>query len=219
MAVGLKFKVDTRGFRRFIREAEKQSRFATSKAINAVALKAQDVQRRHQRRIFDVRNKRFVDRAVKIKPFAKKTSLSAVIGIDPPGGQSRADIIDKFEDRRRKEATGKHVAVPVNLRRSSRGVPKRFRPKALGFKLVGSGPKGTVYQGADRTFLVEYPDGRGFIFQARKRGGPKLLYVLVPHSVQIEPELDFERNVVRTVRRHWEREFRKAWAFAMRTAR
>ena len=141
--------------------------FVTARTINAVALSFQKAQREHQHRIFDVRNRTFIDRSVKIKPFAKKTSLFARVSIDPPGGQERADILTKFESGGTKRPRdGRSLAVPADAQRLKRGrVRKADRPKELGFRLHGKGPEAEVFRGKKRTFLIRRPDGTGGIYR------------------------------------------------------
>jgi len=211
--------------------------FATSKALNRMALRFQEDQRDHQRRIFTIRRPRFVDRAVKVKPFSTKRTLFADVSIDPPGGQARADVLTKFEDQTSKSPLrGRSIAVPTDaVPRTGAGIIRKgWRPGELfeGAKQHGRGraigSKGDVYHGKKKTILIRKPGGKGFIFQYQGAGsvgtktghnsGLVCLYVLVPR-VEIRPELDFERNASLTFERHWVEYYVEAFDQAIRTAR
>lgn len=217
--------VDTTQVSRFLRDVfEDQMPFATAKAINGVALNAQKVQRRHQRDIFEVRNTRFMDRAVRIRrgEFATKRNPRAIIRIDPPG--DRDDILTKFETERRKTPfSGSRLAVPVNAKRTKTGrISKRTRFNPDEFTLHGEGPRAKVLRNAKRRqFAVLYPGGAGFVFQRKGRRGAttlELLHVFRP-EVPITPNLNFVRNVEVTVSGTWADEFGAAFDLAVSTAR
>lgn len=197
--------------------------FAAAVAVNETAKRFQIEQREHQRGIFTVRRPRFVDRAVKIRrgDFATKREPTAIVRIEPPGGQERADILTKFEDQEFKVPfKGERLAIPVDVRRTGTGiVPPSMRPSSLDFKPHGS--SGRVMRGKKRTFLIREPGGRGAIFQRFGRRGSsdvRVLFVFAPRA-DIDPELEFHANAVRVVRGRFPREFRDAFDRAIRTAR
>ena len=130
--------------RALITEIGKQLPFGIMLAINDTLKDAQKLQRTYQRGIFTVRRPLFVDRAVKIKPFATKRTLEGRMSIDPPGGRSRRDILTKFESGGRKQSRrGRHVAIPIGARRTKAGIVQRGqRPKALGLVRRGRGARG-----------------------------------------------------------------------------
>ncbi|HWK90243.1 MAG TPA: hypothetical protein VNP72_09615, partial [Longimicrobium sp.] len=136
---------------RAMRENARQAAFALSRAINETAKDFQQAQREHQRSAFTVRRPAFVDNAVKIKPFATKSSLTARISIDPPGGRARADILTQHEHGGIKRPRGKSIAIPKEVGTNKAGiVTKGQRPRVLDFKQHGSG---NVMKGAKRTIL------------------------------------------------------------------
>lgn len=189
----------------------KQGRFAMSQAINETAKDFQKSQIRSQERAFTVRKQGFVSRSVKIKPFATKQRLEAIVSIDPPGGQRTADILSKFEQRTIKKARdGRHLAVPVEARRTKRGVISRGqRPKAFQFAKTGAAIKGLK-----RTFIL--PDIG--IFQRTSKRRIKLLYSFAK-SVRIPAVLKFQENARKVIKRRFKSHFEKAYANALRTAR
>lgn len=196
--------------------------YATAKAINATALDFQRVQRRHQEEIFTIRRKQFFDRAVKISTFARKDSPTAVVGIDPPGGQSRADVITQHEEGGTKLPEGKSLTIPDAAKRTQGGggiIRKRDRPRAYDFKRVSTRGATEVMKGNRRTFLIRNADGSGVIRQRTGPGefgtfkGTVVLFRLTPKGA-IEPVLDFYENAEKTVDDvfgdHFVREFYKA---------
>lgn len=192
--------------------------FATSVALNETAKDFQKVQREHQYKIFEVRRKTWLDRAVKIKPFATKRSLEAVVKIDP-AGDDRADIITKFEDQRRKRPlSGSRLAIPDEARRAKSGVVRRSQmPSAFDFQPHG----GDVAIGLQRTISIQRPGGRGVILQRVGRGRSsrlRRLYVYVA-DVPIEPGLNFERNAQFVWSTKFDGHFASAFDHAVRTAR
>jgi hypothetical protein len=217
----LKVKVDSRKVEGALDTMRRQMPYATSVAINECLKKAQVAQRAHQRSAFDVRNTRFMDLSVKIKPFAKKTKPEGVIWTDPPGGASRADVVMQHErGGTKKPIDGPHIAVPVNIRRGARGVPYNLRPRRLGFQKTVKGT--SVAVGEVGTLLIRSKGGKGVIVQRRggtgKRADLKVLYALVP-KVTIKPRLKFYTNVWASFRANWRGEFTKALTNAIKTAR
>lgn len=191
--------------------------YATATAINSTAVEGQKDQRRHQRRVFDVRRPTWVDRAVKIKPFANKRRLYADIAIDAPGG--RSDILAKFEEGGRKRPRGESIAIPQEARRTKAGVVSRSqRPRAFKFR---ASKKGGALIGEKRTMLIRDQSGRGVIVQRVGRGRhvtKRVLYALEP-VVPIKPVLGLQRNIFAAVRRSFGYHFRGAFERAVRTAR
>lgn len=183
-------------------------------AINDSAKDAQKVQRAHQHVAFTVRRKSFVDRAVKIKPFATKQSAEAKISIDPPGGASRASILTQHEeDDRKRPISGETVAVPTqHVQRTASGViRRRERPSAL---LLRERTGKTQRRGRRRgTFRKD-----DTIFERTPEGGIRALYQLVP-SVDLDQRLDFVDNVIRSVLDTYAGHFTKRFDQAIRSAR
>jgi len=204
--------------------------FAAMKALNHIGTSFQEVERRHMRDVFTVRQPQWVDRSVKITHFAKKTELFTTIGIQPPGarGGDRADVLGKFEEDREKEPRDGHsIAIPIRARRNKRDIiTKGSRPRAFNFRQVGNSIRGDR-----RTFLIRMEDGTGLILQRRRKssqaralgyGGRDealvALYRLVDR-VEITPELNFVPNAREVAARRWSPAFLDALEQALRTAR
>lgn len=212
--------VDLASFQRDLNHvALNQIPFATSRAINKTALDIQATMRTHMHSVFTVRRPSYVDKAVKIKPFATKGSPTAVIAIDPPG--ERDDILAKFEQGGEKRPlSGERLAVPVEARRGKAGVVTAAdRIKALNFKPHGR--SGNVFVGDRRTIMIKKQGGRGVILQRIGRGKNarvKVLYSFRP-KVRIKPVLQFEQTALRVVTKKFAGNFELAWQEAIATAR
>src|SRR5206468_4812165 len=90
--------------------------FAMKNALNTTGLQFQALQRAHDASIFTERRPDWLDRSIKITHFASKFEPWVTIGVHPPGGDTRADIITKVEDQTQKTPfTGRAVAVPTIL--------------------------------------------------------------------------------------------------------
>lgn len=188
--------------------------FATSKAINELAKSFQRQQTGHMEQEFTVRNRLFVSRAVKIKPFATKRSLKATVQIEPPGGPRTADILAKFEGGGTKKPRGSRLAVPQQVRRTKTGkVSTSLRPSNLQLTTVTS----TVSKGAKRTFSIRLPGGRGGIYQRvgrGRRGKVRLLYSFIPRA-RIKPVLGFFRRARMVARREFDGIFDRVYRLAV----
>ena len=237
MPVSVSLKTDIRLADRMLTKVRRQIPFATMLALNETAEDFQKYQRAYQLRVFDVRNRRFMNTSVKWKPRAKKKSLWTRVQIEPVGGKSRADIVAKFETGGRKIPRGQHIAIPVG----PKSLTKRTRAKP---NLAGRyGPfthhGGGVYKGQNRTFLItkggkaglyqRTGGGSGTRWKSAGRSGAKvgtqykrksrvrLLYSF-KHSARIPKRLRFIANARRVISREWPKNWRKAWDEAMRTA-
>ena len=211
--------VRTERAHRFVQAVfDEQVPFATAVAINESAKHAQGVQRKHQRGIFEVRRPLFVDRSVKIKPFANKRTLTAVVSVDPPGGKDRADVIAQHEEGGPKGATsGTSVAVPTrHVPRTGAGVINRaWRPARLRKTRGGRSRRDKREWG---TFIRRTRGGRRAIFFDEGDEGIKPLYWLVP-SVPIQPSLNFVENIRGAVLAVYDANFTKALDRAIGSAR
>jgi hypothetical protein len=244
--MNVKISMDTTQVSRTMRALySDQVPFATSVAINEVAKTFQGRQALHQRAAFTTRNQGFMDKSVKITQFATKRAIAATIAISPPGGQRTADILAKFETRGTKTPRGRSIAIPAEARRGRTGmIIRSSRPRALHFKLQGTGPKATVYQGDQRTFMIRRPDGSGGIFMRRgslrdgtrsrdaigqfngfvlgskrKRRGSVVMLYSFARRARIDDRLHFEDNAKRTVAQEWPTAFGRAFENAVKTAR
>jgi hypothetical protein len=178
----IQLQVNTQDVQRRLGAFRNQVPFVLATSINETLLLAQKAQRARQQQSFKIRNRTFMDRAVKISPFATKANPRGVLLIDPPGGQARASILTQHEEGGIKRASSQHgmggslwIPEPTGptparkIRSGVRGVPagSGFRPRELGLKPHGT--SGKVWQGANRTFLIRTADGRGIVLQ-RTRG-------------------------------------------------
>lgn len=208
--------------------AERQIPFALAKSLNdtVVAPKGagsglvtvQGAERLQLRKAFELRQTAWADRSIKVTHFASKREPWATIGIHPPGaqGDSRADVLGKFEqDKEKRPKDGHTIAVPVSprIKRSNKGIiAKRDRPKAYNFVQVGK-----TIRGDRGTFIVRQPDGSGLILQRTKKG-VVALYALVTRA-ELDPDLHFVETAFATVDHVWAINMEKAFEEAMRTAR
>jgi hypothetical protein len=182
---------------------------ALKTGVNILATNVQGVERRHMKDIFEERRPEWLDRSVKITHFATKAEPWATIGIHPPGGDARADVITKFEDETEKLPRGATLAIPIDVRRNKRDI-------------VLNSQRPTALRSNARVFVIRKANGVGLILQRITRGANKgtnrLLYLLVPRA-RIHPDLHFEENAKRTVDVSWPTAFDKAWDDTMRTAK
>jgi hypothetical protein len=211
---------------RFMRELFRdQVPEAARRGIRYTALDFQKGQREHQRQVFTVRRPTFVDRAVKISQFPTKQEPVAVVKIEPPGGQARADVLTVHEEGGTKEPGPGHraKAVPQAAQASpTEIVPKRLRPTQLGFRRVDKGGgEFQVFRGKVRTFMIRRPDGSGVILQrtGRGRSDVRALFILEPGGVQIGARLQFHENAVRIIDEVAAENMARAWDETLRTAR
>lgn len=211
---------------RFMRELFRDQRpEAARRGVRYTALDFQQGQREHQRSVFTVRRPTFVDRAVKISQFPTKIEPIAVVKIDPPGGQARADVLTAHEEGGTKAPGPGHRAKAVPDRDAiapTQVVPKRLRPTQLGFRRVDNGQREfQVFRGRLRTFMIRRPDGSGVILQriGRGRTDVRALFILEPGGVEIDARLKFHENAARIVDDVAAANMARAWDEVIRTAR
>ncbi|MEK9505145.1 hypothetical protein [Gaopeijia maritima] len=199
--------------------------FVTSLALNLLGNEVQKAQRTHQYKIFDVTQKTFAERSVKIRREDRSTKQnhSVTIRYETPGQKRREDLFTKFEDDTEKRPfKADFLWAPVEAPRKQRD----WRPKHLGLERQEASPRSRVgrgrrrnrqaviYHGKRKTFAIIYRDGRqSFIFE-RDYDELVLLYASV-ESVPIEPELDFEDNARRVVVQEAAAQFGRAWDRAL----
>jgi hypothetical protein len=199
--------------------------FVTSLALNQIANAVQQVQRRHHHQIFDVTDKSFADRSVKIRSEDRSTKdrLEVIVRYETPGKRRREDIFTKFEDETHKEPfSGRFLWVPINAPRKS----KEWRPRRLKLKpqkasrnsrvgRAGRRPRqARILVGQKNTFAIIFGDSRRSMIWERDGEDLNLLYVSAPR-VPIEPELNFETNARRTVDDVAAEEYGRAWDRAL----
>lgn len=203
--------VDYKDAVRFLTDfGEKQIPFAEAKAVNATGLDVQKAERAQIHSVFQLRRPEWADRSVKITHFAKKSEPWLTIGIHPPGGDQRADILAKFEtDTWKTSITGGRVAIPVNAKRNKADiVPRGQRPRAI----IAAGKAFILKSKNPNVQLIVRQVGRG------KRRILETLYLLV-QRVPLTPDLHFRDVAERTVNERWVPNFLKAFDDALRTAK
>lgn len=197
---------------RFLRTTARQIPFATAKAINDTLKQAQEAVRHGIEQRFTLRRPQWVLRTVKINrgDFATKRKLEGKLQIDP-----NRDVLAKFERGGiKRPQEGRHLAVPIEAKRTGSGVVSRAQlPKKLEFRQL---PGGQIV-GRKKTFLVR---GVGIFQRYGRRAASKvrMLFAFV-RQVPIPPDLRFVETARAVVRRRFDDNFRKAWDFALRTAR
>jgi hypothetical protein len=219
------------------RIAERQLPYAVMRGLNTLVTTVQDVEREHVANAFTLRRPDWFNRSIKVTHFATKQTLVASIGVHPPGGDARADILGKFEDGGVKRSVGPHglVAIPIQVKGTKSGlIPDAIRPKNLNLRDTTSPSDRMLGKGYKRTFIVQLSNGDRAIFQRigtrsrdKRRLGRRLLgldpsvvllYYLKP-SVPIAPELQFHETAIRVTNTDWSRIFAAAWQQALATAR
>lgn len=243
--VSVQIEVDPKQAIGWLGRLSDQMPFATSKAINACAIAGQTAERAHIHQAFIVRRGPFIDRTVKIKPFANKHRLEAKIAIDPA-----RDVLAKFEAGGTKyPRSGATVAIPTAVVRPDirKVVPKSKRIKSLHFHAVRTKHGAVQIKGDKRTFIVKGRNHKGnavaYVLQRFGRtskrtvrgrrldelgGGSQGPGGRDPHvrvlysfrrSVPIPADLQFHRTIQRVVETRWDREMRQAFEAAVRSAR
>lgn len=199
-------------------DAERHVPFALAKAVNDTALDVQRAQRANLRKKFTLRRPEWADRSIKMVRFAKKSDPTAVIGIHPPGGDQRADILDKFEDQTEKLPKAGTIAIPVSrvgLARGSAGVLRnRVRPRDLvasGKAFIVRKRMGNVGEGL---ILQRVGFGQG----SGRRSSVVALYYLARRA-RIRPTLQFIRTAGESIDDTFASHMVKRLDEALRTAR
>jgi hypothetical protein len=208
---------DTRAFVASMHDVADQVPYATSRAINEMGKLAQLAVRNHTGQIWHVRRAAWVNASVKITHFSTKYEgeLYLAMGIHPPGGDDRADILTKFETETQKTPfQGSHVVVPIGINAG------KILREGQRFKDYHFTKHGNRWDGDRDTFIVPIANGRLIVLQRvqkrtrYKRQGKTVnvrphdampLFLLVP-SVKITPNLDFEKTVREVVEKTWERQ-------------
>lgn len=173
--------------------------FATSLALNLTLKDSQTEVRNQLPRRFSIRRP-WVPRGVVVKPSSKRQLWGTISQRDPfmalhePGGT--------------KQPKGRAIAVPAGKLRTeakTRVLTKSKRPRAqLRKKSVfrGETKKGTP----------------AIIKRGNARSAPEVLFLLIG-SAKVKPRFQFASTIERTVRKTWPRNFGKALARAIKTAR
>lgn len=176
----------------------KQIPFATALALTLTAADGQKAVKRSLPSKFIIRSP-WTEKGIRIKKATKKKQQSMVFSRDP--------YMLKQEEGGKKRPTGTHSPIPRAVRKTPKQrITKARRPR----QIVG---KPTVFIGKTR-------GNSDAIFQRiGKKGRLKLLYILHRGPVTIKPRFQMRETVQRIVRKVWKKNFGKAFARALSTAR
>jgi len=177
----------------------KQLPFATSLGLNLTLKDAQDEVREQLPKRFKVRRP-WVVRGVQVKPSNKNRLWGSVEQRDP--------FMALQESGGVKTPRGRAIAVPVGAlaRLAKTRVLTKGRRPAAQLK------KKNVYRGETKKGVP------AIIKRGTKRKRAEVLYLLI-QTARIEPRFGFVDTVNKTVRKRWERNFGKALARAIASAR
>lgn len=166
--------------------------FATASALTASAKDGQQEVQRQLGGRFTIRRK-WVERGVRIQAATKRRPTAAVF--------SRDDFMLKQE----RGSVERRVSIPEGVRRNRRTVVSR-----------GRWP-GALLKRPD-VFVRRLPRGAKGVFRRMKSGRLKLLWV-IEDVARVEPRWGFVNTVRKKVAKNWEKNFGRALARALRTAR
>lgn len=199
--------IDYKEVEKMLANFKSQAPYVLQKSMNDTMLEAQEKMVSHINKKFMVRRAAFVKRSVKMMQFAKKTNLTAVLGIAGIAGKDTADILAKFETGKDKTPyRGGSVAVPTIVVRpnASRVVSKNNRPRALA-----------------RSFRITTKAGDDLILRRKGKGSrskTQVAYVL-KDSVPIDSRLTFAQVVTDVINRRYGYHFSRWYAKAIETSR
>ncbi len=166
--------------------------FAMASGLTATAKDGQKEVHRQLGGRFTIRRK-WVERGVRIQAATKRKPEAAVF--------SR----DEFMVKQESGSVERGVSIPRSVRRSSRTVVPR-----------GRWP-GALLKRPD-VFIKRLPRGARGVFQKMKNGRLKLLWI-IEDVARVKPRWGFGKTVRKTVAKKWEKNFGRALARALRTAR
>lgn len=186
---------------------EKQIPYVMSTTINNTLLDAQQVEQERMLQTFIVRRPNFIKNSVKMIQFAKKDTLTGVLGIADIGGKPTADILSKFEDGGQKTSkTGGKVAIPTEVVVSNKSglVTKAKRPRQL-----------------KNSFKIHTKGGDDLIMQRKGKGKRETIQVayVLKQSVPIDSRLLFHRTAEQVINANMERHFANAYQRAIASSR
>jgi len=189
-------------FERRLNDIEKrQLPFATAQALTATAfdVRKQIVERTFPE-AFEVKNKRFIGAAMRVKKATKQTLVASVF--DRLG---RAQL-KKHTTGGIKTPRGNNIAIPGRAlkRGKSGGITKANRPRQL----------------LDKANVVKLrsKSGQDMIARRNKKGRLEVLYILEP-SANIKKSFRFYEDARTVVKKNMPTNFKKSWRRALATAR
>ncbi len=196
-----------------IRKFGKQLPFATSKAINETAFIVQDKEVINIQEKFTTRTKWFKKRTrfgVNVKT-SNKRNLIATIFSRAPWLKKQEEGGIKVHPKQTPIIKKKVLLMPEKSIRKekSRLIPKRFQPA----KLLADPKK-------NRVFFIDTPGG-GLLLQRKGKGKSAKTKVLffAEERAKVPPILKFEETGEKVVQKTYKKNFGKALAFAIRTAK
>lgn len=217
----INIEIDATAFKRQLTGLERdQLPFAVMKALNKTGTDFQEAERGVIARNFTLRRATFIRNTVKIERgnFATKANLRTIINIDPT-----RDVLSKFEEGKDKTPReGSSIAIPVAAKRNKSDIVTRAnRPKAYQLQDTTSSGSTRIAKGLKRVFMIKKADGTGGIFQRVGRGAASTIRELFTFEprVPIPRSLHFYATARKTVAEKFPKNFRDAFANAMRTAR
>jgi hypothetical protein len=215
----------------------KQIPFAFYKTTNKLILEMQRNQRWHQERVFEIRQKGYWHRAVKITKFPKKRDWEARMQIVPPENKNKfrdyAIFFRQEEGGKRSPLGGrKHLAIPTQdseVDRTVKGIiKKKDRPSGLRGKGDFTIP---AKRGGGRLLFQRIRASRKYAsfheprssraghrkISLREDPNIRYLYYLAP-SAQIDPVYDYYLNAEKWWDERWLEVFEQELRRAMKDA-
>lgn len=194
----------------------RQLPFATSRAVNDIALEAREAMRNRAAGAFIIRRPWVVAKGAFPVTLSKRKDevKRATIRLDP-----KRDFLGKFEEGGQKRSlTGAKLAVPITARPNPRAiVPKRLSVRALNLRAHRTASGKVQLKGEQRTFVVKTATN-SLILQRRGRDNVRVLYAF-KRSVPIRPTLHFYDTIDAYVRANWDRVAGEALRYAIATAK
>jgi hypothetical protein len=221
----LRIEVDARAVLSYLDSLSKQTPFAVKTALNNLMTHGQGLVQSQLSQSFTLRRKTFIERTVKVRKWASKTSLVAEIGIDPA-----RDFLAKFEAGGRKTPRGNFLTVPIAVRRNKSDIiVKNMRVRELQLRAHRTATGAVQLKGRNRSFAIKGPTGGAILQRVGRRprgttlaeeissGSVRVLYAF-KRSVPIPASLHFYSTFARDAS-EWPRFMTAAWEYALRTAR
>lgn len=182
----------------------KQIPIALAQALTRTAQAGQAEIRRDLPSRFTIRSP-FIARNVRIEAARKSDPVAAVFWRGPQGSRF-GETLARHEVGGKKHPQRRYLAIPRGVKRGSGGkIPKSQRPGALLKR--------------KRVFTQEVAGGKAVFRRESKGRNPTLLYFLTPRPANIVDRFEFKAQAERVARAVFRKEFGRAFAKAIRTAR
>ncbi len=190
--------------------------FATSKAVNDIALEARTYLQLQVRGAFVIRRPWVIAKGAFPVTLSKKRDepKRATIRLD-----ASRDFLSKFEEGGTKQSrTGVKLAVPIEARPSKGAiVPKKLGVRALNLRATRTNDGKVQLKGEQRTFVVK-TGTQTLILQRKARGVVRTLYAF-KRSVPIPASLHFVDSLAAYVKGNWNEMAGSALRYALQRAR